>query len=147
MATSKIASDPFEETILQRLNNAGHKITTPRRAIVHVLLQQQSHFKAEEILEEAKRMAPHTGRATVYRTLEILETMGMLEQLHLGEGSHSYVLGEQSHHHHLICSQCGKVVEFHGCQIGDLVNTFAAMHRFTVDGHQLEMYGRCWECR
>lgn len=134
-------------TILKQLSSAGYRMTGPRRAIVEAVSERAGHFRAEEILEEARRVAPKTGRATVYRTLLLLAQMDLLEEVHLGEGSHSFVVGDRGHHHHLICSQCGNVVEVHGCELPPAVNALAAEEGFAIEAHQLEVYGRCRRCR
>lgn len=133
--------------ILQRITRAGYRLTKPRRAILEAVSTRQGHFRAEDILEEARQAAPRTGRATVYRTLLMLAELGLVEQLHLGEGSHSFVMGDTGHHHHLICSQCGKVIEVHGCELPPAISALAGRERFLIEGHQLEVYGRCRSCQ
>ena len=132
--------------MLDQIARAGHRLTAPRRAIVGALAGRRGYFRAEEILAEAKRAAPGTGRATVYRMLEILSELGLVEQLHLGEGNHGFVLGRRGHHHHLICSICGRVMEFQGCGLPEEISSIAEEHQFRIEGHQLEVYGRCWSC-
>ncbi len=139
-----LGADP---AIIQRVSGAGCRLTGPRRAILHAVASREGHFRAEEILEEARRLAPRTGRATVYRTLLLLAELGLVEQLHLGEGSHSFVIGDNGHHHHLICSRCGKVMEVYGCELPPAVNALAAREGFEIAGHQLEVYGRCRTCK
>lgn len=133
--------------IVKRLSEAGYRITGPRQAIVDAVFNRRGHFRAEDILEEARQVAPKTGRATVYRTLLLLTEMDLLEQVHLGEGSHSFVIGDSGHHHHLICSQCGSVTEVHGCDLPEAITAFASQQRFQIDSHQLEVYGRCGRCQ
>lgn len=133
--------------IFQRVSRAGYRLTGPRRAILEAVAARQGHFRAEEILDEARQAAPKTGRATVYRTLLMLAELGLVEQLHLGEGSHSFVVGDPGHHHHLICSQCGNVIEVHGCELPPAIGALAAQERFRIEGHQLEVYGRCRSCQ
>ena len=134
-------------TMLKRLASAGYRVTGPRRAILEAVSEREGHFRAEEILAEARRTAPNTGRATVYRTLMLLAQMDLLEQVHLGEGSHSFVVGDHGHHHHLICSKCGNVTEVHGCELPSAVNDLADREGFVIEAHQLEVYGHCRRCR
>jgi Fur family ferric uptake transcriptional regulator len=136
-------------TSLERLLvQAGYRLTRPRRAIVELVLRQEGHFRAEEVVAEVQRVAPGTGRATVYRTLELLAEVGAVERIHLQEGSHGYVRGDLNHphHHHFICSCCGKVQEFDDGQIPDLVEALARRAGFTVEAHEIEVYGRCSDC-
>ena len=130
------------------LDQAGYRVTRARRAILNLVEEQDGRFSAEELVERVQQVAPGTGRATVYRTLDLLAALRLVERVHLQEGSHSYVRGDVSrpHHHHLICSACGTVVEFEGCEIPQLAETVAARTGFTVEGHQLEVYGRCASC-
>jgi len=134
-------------TMLRRLARAGYRLTGPRRAILDAVANRRGHFRAEEILEEARRVAPGTGRATVFRTLALLTKMDLLEEVHLGEGSHGFVVGDGRHHHHLICSECGRVVEVHGCELPEAISTLATRERFQIAGHQLEVYGLCRRCQ
>ena len=133
--------------MLRQLARAGCRITGPRRAILDAVAGRRGHFRAEEILEEARRTAPSTGRATVFRTLALLTRMDLLEEVHLGEGSHGFVVGASGHHHHLICSQCGRVAEVHGCELPEAISAQAARARFQIAGHQLEVYGLCSRCQ
>lgn len=133
--------------ILQQITRAGYRLTGPRRAILEAVAGRQGHFRAEDILDEARHAVPKTGRATVYRTLLLLAELGLVEQLHLGEGSHSFVVGAPEHHHHLICSWCGNVVEVHGCELPPAIGALARRERFRIEGHQLEVYGRCRSCQ
>ena len=130
------------------LSEAGYRLTKPRRAIVELVLRQDGHFRAEEVVAEVQRIVPGTGRATVYRTLELLAEVGAVERIHLQAGSHGYVRGDldRSHHHHFICSCCGKVQEFDDGQIPDLVEALARRAGFTVQAHEIEAYGRCSDC-
>lgn len=133
--------------ILEQVSQAGFRLTGPRRAIFDAVTRRDGHFRAEDILGEVRRAAPKTGRATVYRTLLLLAELGFLEQLHLGEGTHSFVMGDPGHHHHLICSECGKVIEVHDCELPSAIGDLADKEGFRIEGHQLEVYGRCRSCQ
>src|SRR5438034_9656966 len=80
----------------QLLDEAGYRVTRPRRAILQLVEEQQGRFSAEELVERVQRVAPGTGRATVYRTLDLLAELRLVERVHLQEGSHSYVRGDLS---------------------------------------------------
>jgi Fe2+ or Zn2+ uptake regulation protein len=94
---------------------------------------------------------------TVYRTLEILHGLGLVRKLHLEAGCHTYALsligprgevrGGHDHGHHIICRDCGRAVEFEGCDLGDIIATVEAQTGFQVREHWLELFGVCPECR
>ena len=92
--------------------------------------------------------APAVGRATVFRTLELLLSLGLVERVHTEGGRRdAYVVAEGLHHHHLVCSQCGVVTEVMGCMVDDLVSSLAQAADFQVEGHWMEIVGLCSRCR
>lgn len=134
--------------ILGALRAAGYRLTGPRRALVDLLLQQGGRrFTAEELYGQVRALTPGVGRATVYRTIERLAELGLVERLHADGPCHSYVLGDVSHHHHLICSHCGQVWEFPDCALPAFLRELGAQVGFDVEGHHLEVFGRCAACR
>ncbi|MBM4418636.1 MAG: transcriptional repressor [Chloroflexi bacterium] len=132
------------DTILVSLQQSGHRDTRPRRAIVEVIVGRQGAFTAREIVAE---MAPHGfGRATVYRTLAALQSLGYVTRLHVGPECDRYTISDGSHHHHLVCTACGAVFPIAGCEVEQAAHTVARRIGFAVDGHHLDVYGRCATC-
>ena len=101
----------IDRDLVLRLRNAGYKITPPRRAVIEVVLSEGEHLNPNEILHRAQTLYPQTGRATVYRTLELLTTLGIVRPIYVGEHGPIYIRAEGGHHH-LVCSRCGVVTDF-----------------------------------
>jgi len=134
------------EAILRLLRTEGYRITQPRIAIVDAVFAQGGSFTADG-LYDALRDQAGVGRATVFRTLDTLERLGYLRRLHGLDDCHQYVRATPGHHHHLVCTRCGCVVEFDGCTVGAMVDTVAARTQFRIENHNLELYGICPECQ
>ncbi len=136
------------EDIVRRMSAAGLSITRSRRAIADAVAKQPSRFSAADIEALSAKCAPGVGRASVFRTLDLLERIGVLGRIHASSGCAEYVLcRREEHHHHLVCSACGEVIEVPGCGVSDLLEEAVERFDFRVDGHLVEIYGRCSSCR
>jgi Fe2+ or Zn2+ uptake regulation protein len=134
---------PSSEHVLSVLDRHGYRLTAPRRAVVGAVLRRRRPFTAEQLVEEL----PSIGRATIYRTLEILASVDLLTRL-LQPGSHpAYVVGQPGHRHHLVCSECGTVIAFPRCPVADLVRDLTRDTDFAIHGHHLEVFGVCPRCQ
>jgi len=145
MATPLPAAEALltTEHVLHVLDQHGYRLTHPRQAVIDALLTHERPFSAEQIVEEL----PSIGRATVYRTLEILASLDILTRL-LQTGSHpAYVVGQPGHRHHLVCSECGIVVAFTRCPVDDLLSDLTRDTNFSIQGHHLEVFGVCPACK
>jgi Fur family ferric uptake transcriptional regulator len=138
-------SDPTP--IITTLDRAGYRLTEPRRALATLIAQQDGHFTAAELVSSARARRLGVGRATVFRTLETLEEIGAIERLDLPSGEHAYVACELAHHHHIICSNCGRTVEIDDAGLGQVVREVARQTSFRVDQHRLELFGLCPACQ
>jgi len=138
-----------ETVILELLQEHGLRLTKPRKSIVAEVRRRARSFTAEELYRDLVERQPGIGRATVFRTLDVLAQLGVLDRVHLPDGCHSYVLGQgrERHYHHLICSTCGVVVPFEGCTIEPLLLNLGAATEFEISGHMLEVFGVCGTCR
>ena len=130
------------DQLMQIVEDRGYRWTTPRQALVRSVAERDRYFTAEEL----RRELPNVGRATVYRSLALLVDAGILCRVLLEDGSLRYQLSYRGHHHHLICTECGLSQDLLGCDIEALLNEKAGDHRFKVEGHRLEVYGRCRKC-
>jgi len=147
----------WPERVLAALSAKGHRVTGPRRAILERIAQYPHPFSAEQLwldLGEDRQGAGQIGRATIYRTVELLVEEQWLARVHWSstketsaEDEHAYVPAEQGHQHHLVCKSCGTVVAFEGCDIDELLGGLARRLNFRVDGHWLEAYGLCQACQ
>jgi Fur family transcriptional regulator, ferric uptake regulator len=130
------------------LRKQGYKLTPQRHALLKVIASQHDHLSTEELYEKTKQDYPGIGRVTVYRTLEILNHLNLVCRVHAADGCRDYVMrGPIEHHHHLVCSGCGRAVDFTDCDLSDLEKKIAAETGFNIEGHLLELYGRCQNCR
>lgn len=134
-------------TLQQALADNGYRLTDARRAIIAALAASDDHPTADALADVVKQGSPTIGRMTVYRTLDLLCELGRLRPVYQGGGAAHYVLLHDGHHHHLICSQCERVVEFDECVLGSLSEIIGRRFDFEVQGHLLEFYGLCPECR
>jgi Fur family ferric uptake transcriptional regulator len=134
--------------ILAELRSEGYKITPHRRTIIHILEQTENLMTPHEIFERASSLSPNISLVTIYRTLDMLEKAGFICRLNMDSGHTAYLLRRpRSHHHHLICTSCGLVVNIGDCGLEEMEKSIAENTRFTVSGHTLEMTGICPECR
>jgi Fe2+ or Zn2+ uptake regulation protein len=133
--------------IIDVLERAGHRRTAPRRALAEVIAQREGHFTAESLLDESRRRHLGIDRATIFRSLELLAELGVVERLDLPSGEHAFVACEARHHHHVVCSSCGRStgVADHGLDriavaIGEAIG-------YRIDTHRLELFGTCPACQ
>ncbi len=141
-----------QSRLLARITAAGMRVTGPRKVVMGEIARQRSSFTAAELLESVRRCAPQVGRATVFRTLDLLVEQGALRRVHTESGAnwgHSYVLCglTDAHHHHLVCTVCGRVSDFEGCSVEGLIEEVKERSGFRVQGHHLELYGECEACQ
>jgi Fur family ferric uptake transcriptional regulator len=129
------------------LGRAGYRLTGPRRAVAELIAAREGHFTAADLVAEAGRRRLGIGRATVFRSLDLLIDLGVVERLDLPSGDHAYVACEPSHHHHVVCSRCGRAVGIHDAGLRGLIEVVAARTGYTVESHRLELFGLCPACR
>lgn len=138
------------ENIKKQLQAQGYKLTPQREATVHVLLEnEEDHLSAEDVFMLVKEKAPEIGLATVYRTLELLSELHVVEKMNFGDGVARYDLrGDSSthHHHHLICVQCGAVDEIKEDWLLPLEEKLEKEFHFKVLDHRLDFQGICHRC-
>jgi Fur family ferric uptake transcriptional regulator len=127
----------------------GLKTSRQRELIADVFFGAGGHLSIDELLERVKKSDPRVGQATVYRTMKLLTRAGLAEPRQFGDGHTRYepALEQAEHHDHLICTSCGKIVEFHNAQIEALQSRVAAKHGFLVSHHKMELYGLCAACQ
>lgn len=125
-----------------RLEGTGHRITATRRAVLDAMSASPRPFTIEEICGAA----PGVGRATVFRTVKLLQESEVVCRVILEDGSIRYQISRSGHHHHLVCSECGAVQEFASPSLDALIQQTAERESFDLDGHSLELYGRCANC-
>jgi Fur family transcriptional regulator, ferric uptake regulator len=147
---SKLSPSEIEKLKIN-LKEKGYKLTPQRRAIVDIIIQNAgSHLTTEELYDLVKTECPEIGLATVYRTVQLLEELGVVSKLDLNDGCYRYELvreDENHQHHHLICSQCGKVIEVQGDLLEVLEHEIESKYDFKIKNHSVKFYGICSECK
>jgi Fur family ferric uptake transcriptional regulator len=133
-------------SLVDRLRDAGYRVTEPRRVVLRVLENAGQHLSPAEILQRGRAIYPDLGRATVYRTLDLLTELGILRPIYLGQGG-SRIARVEGGHHHLVCLACGSAISFNECPVQDMKQALAQRFGFQVKGHMLELYGLCKNCR
>jgi len=135
----------------QKFKDRDYKLTPQRQFILQVFINNRDkHLSAEDVHNIVRQQANDIGLATVYRTLELLSELEILQKIDFGDGRSRYEINETNshhHHHHLICLTCGRVIEFADDLMEDLENIIAQSSNFTIVDHQVKFYGYCQECR
>ena len=123
-------------------------VTSQREQVAEVVLEAGGHLSVEDIEQQLRQRGLRIGKATVYRTLDILARSGMISERDFGEGFRRYErIPGHPHHEHLICMNCGKVVEFANAQLEQIKLVIAEDYGFTHHHHRLDIYGLCRECQ
>src|SRR4029078_10685111 len=133
--------------ITTALDRAGYRLTEPRRALAALIADQDGHFTAAELVVAARDRRLGIGRATVFRTLDVLAEVGAVERLDLPSGEHAYVGCEPAHHHHVVCARCGRTDPVARAVRRAVVGDVARRAGYRVDDHRLEMFGLCPACQ
>ncbi len=146
------ATEPeaIEDRLLAVFEAEGLRNTRPRRVIVEqlaALAASGADFTAQDLWHELQAKDPGLGRATVYRAVDLLLSKGLLDRVPFADGTHRYRLCGGAHHHHLTCTQCQRVVEISACLPPDLLAAISSKTDFAIDGHSVELFGRCPACR
>lgn len=131
-----------QQHIVEQIEACGHRATISRRAIVRQVLASPPHFTAEEL---ARRL-PAIGRATLFRTMKLLQDLGVVCRVVMEDGSLHYRLSSSGHHHHLVCVGCGRVEDFSDDEIRRLIDDLGRSTRYRIEGHWLDVHGRCESC-
>ncbi len=129
------------------LNRKGLKNTNQRMLILKAFLESDSHYSTEELYLKLRAAYPKIGYATVHRTLKLFAECGIAAERHFGDGQTRFEpVTDQEHHDHLVCKECGLIIEFEEPEIEELQEKVAAEHNFTIQTHRLELYGLCTDC-
>jgi Fur family ferric uptake transcriptional regulator len=136
------------------LKMQGFRMTLPRQVILVVLSKSEDHLLAKDIYMKIKKDYPNIGLTTVYRTLDLLVRMDLINKFEFGDGQSRYELAwdYKEHHHHLVCQGCGKIIDYNDF-IDDEVKFFdkiqeslSKKYRFNIDSHEVYFYGKCDAC-
>lgn len=129
------------------LRENGHKLTPQRHLVLKVMASSHDHLTPEDIYKKSRLADPYIGRVTVYRTLDMLSKLGLVCRFHGDDGCRSYMIRRPlEHHHHLVCSSCGQVIDFTNCNLVEMEEELTQESGFNIKGHLLEFYGICRSC-
>jgi Fur family ferric uptake transcriptional regulator len=129
------------------LNSRGLKLTRERRAVLEQLFLHQGHLEAEELAHVLRRKKTRASRATIYRTLDLLVQSGLVRKVDLGQGHSHYELAlDRPHHEHMICLECGRVIEFSDKTIHRSLDELCRKEGFKRTSHRFQVFGYCQGC-
>ena len=133
--------------IVTALDQAGYRLTAPRLAVADLISSHDGHFTASDLARAARDRRVGISRATLFRALELLIELGVVERLDLPSGEHAYVPCARTHHHHVVCSRCGRTAEVDDAGLLGAVREIERTSGFRIDAHRLELFGLCRHCR
>jgi Fur family ferric uptake transcriptional regulator len=144
----KAAMTEEKEIFHRHIQRAGLKRTTQRDLILDVFLRTEKHLSSEDLYQLAKEEDPNVGHTTVYRTLKLLVEAGLAREVRFGDGrtryEHNY---NHPHHDHMICTECGKTIEFYSAELEAIQDAIVAKHKFRPTQHSLRIFGVCAQCQ
>jgi Fur family transcriptional regulator, ferric uptake regulator len=141
-------SEEVIDELKKIVKQKGLKYTEQREIVLKILLHAKDHLSAEEVYNEIKKEYPDSniGIATVYRALGFLEEVDLIASITFGADGKKYESNAKSHHDHLICTSCGKIVEFIDEEIEKRQDRIAKKNGFKITSHSMQLYGTCQDC-
>ncbi len=136
-----------QEVWLNTLQENGYRLTRARKAVVETVSQSVRAMTPLEVYDTARGSDPALGLVSVYRTLEKLEELGLIQRVHQPQGCQAFIAASQGHQHMLLCQQCGQVTYFEGDDLEGLINTIARKTGYKIREHWLQLFGLCANCR
>lgn len=136
------------EELKKIVKQKGLKYTEQREIVLSILINASEHLSAEEVYNEIKEQHPESniGIATVYRALSFLEEVDLITSIAFGSDGKKYESNAKSHHDHLICTKCGKIIEFLDEEIEKRQDKVAKKNNFKITSHSMQLYGICSDC-
>ena len=134
------------EGTVNKLSEKGYRLTPQRLMILSAIENSDDHISAEEIYAQVAAKYPHVNISTVYRTLELLKRLGLVTETDLGGGRVRYHPVDKGHHHHLVCTECGAIIDLDESMLFPLKSTLLRECKFSADLRHLAILGRCVNC-
>jgi Fe2+ or Zn2+ uptake regulation protein len=132
----------------QHLAEAGYRLTAARRAVIQSLVTTNMPLSPQETWQRGQSLQPTLGLASVYRTLGLLEELGLVRRVHQEDGCHGYMPASPGHQHTILCRSCGQAVEFPGSEdLDELITQVQEETGYRVEGHLLQLVGVCPDCQ
>ncbi|APW66346.1 MULTISPECIES: Fur family transcriptional regulator [Arcobacteraceae] len=144
-----ISTEEAIEELKKIVKQKGLKYTEQREIVLNILIHAEDHLTAEEVYNEIKSQDNNSniGIATVYRALSFLEEVDLITSINFGTDGKKYESNAKSHHDHLICTECGKIIEFLDDEIEKRQERIAKKNKFKITSHSMQLYGVCSDCQ
>jgi Fe2+ or Zn2+ uptake regulation protein len=146
MVTERNAT-PNAQKWLAQLRQHGYRLTASRQAVVEIIASSSKVLRPQEVFALARQRHPQLGLVTVYRTVEKLEEIGLIQRVHQPSGCQAFVTAAQEHQHLLICTLCGKAQFFSGDHLDGLIEVVGDESGYQVHDHWLQLFGLCQDCQ
>ena len=144
---SNNSESPSEEAVRAAPGAAGASVTSQRTLILRIIQEGEGHLNADEIYRRARQEYPRLSMSTVYRPLQVLKRLGLIEEVHIDETLHHYEAKQATEHHHLVCQGCGRVIEFHYPLARQIKKAVPDAKDFDIISTELRVTGYCPKCR
>lgn len=132
--------------VVEALQQIGYRLTPQRMMILEAIAESEGHLSAEEILETVRTAYPYLDISTVYRTLDLLKTLHLVSETDLGRGPAQYELLSKGLHHHLICTECGEILDVPNSLLDSLRHAMSEEYDFHAEIEHLAVFGICSNC-
>jgi len=134
--------------LVRALERAGYRMTGERRAVAELIASRDGAFETADLVADSRRRELGVARATIFRTIELLTSVGAVERLDLPNGEHSYVRCDtREHHHHLVCTRCQRSVDLEQIGMAPIIADIERRTGYRVDRHRVELFGLCPACQ
>jgi len=133
--------------IIGKLSKQGYRLTPQRMMILSAIENSDDHISAEEIYTQVVAKYPNVNISTVYRTLELSKELGLVTETDLGGGRVRYHPADKGHHHHLVCQECGAIIDLDESLLAPLKSALLQEHKFIADLRHMAIFGRCVNCK
>jgi Fur family transcriptional regulator, ferric uptake regulator len=143
------SSEPeWAESANRSLSDAGHRAGGARKAVVELLARQRCCLSAQEIADRLRASRSKVGLASIYRALDLLHGMGLVQRVDLGDGGLRYepILPGGEHHHHAVCDSCGRVTAFEDGRLESDLERLAVLLNHSINAHEVVIHGACGRC-
>ena len=135
------------ENWLTQLQDNGYRLTGARRAVVEIIATSHRALTPVEVYDQARDQYSALGLVTVYRTLEKLEELGLIQRVHQPQGCQAFITAGKGHQHLLLCSKCGKTILFEGDDLEQFIKSVARKTGYQINEHWLQLFGLCENCK
>src|SRR5215216_3788706 len=135
------------ETWLFQLQERGYRLTAARRAVVDVIQKSKYALTPVQVFDSARKKYTALGLVSVYRTLEKLEELGLVQRVHQPQGCQAFITAGEGHQHLLLCHQCGEVTLFEGDDLDVLIRSTERNTGYKITNHWLQLFGLCENCK